>query len=487
MTVMTLSLTGASLTDDDWSFLNWERIESQVKRLQMRIAKATRDSKWGKVKALQWILTHSFYAKLLAIKRVTENKGAKIAGIDGVVWSTHQKKVDAVRQLSRRGYHPQPLRRIYIPKKNGKLRPLSIPIMLDRAQQALHLLSLEPVSETLMDRNAYGFRPGRSTADAISQCFNVLSRNYSPQWILEGDIKGCFDNIDHQWLLKHIPMDSVILQKWLECGYIDKHIFNPTLSGTPQGGIISPTLMLVTLRGLENAVEQLATRKDKVHVIAYADDFVISGATKDVLESKVKPAVESFLKERGLTLSSEKTFITHIDKGFDFLGFNIRKYHGKLLIKPAKSNVLEFIRRIRQLIKERKSVTSGELIRLLNPKLRGWGYYYRHVVSKKIFDLINHELFLVIWCWAKRRHPNKRKGWIKRKYFRTIGLRRWIFWGATINVKGEPVYQELFNISSIPIRRHIKIKSDANPYDPAFKLYFEWRGSKRNPMMYAYS
>jgi RNA-directed DNA polymerase len=201
--------------------------------------------------------------------------------------------------------------------------------------QALHLLALEPVSETIADKNAYGFRPKRSCADAIEQCFITLAKKSSAQWILEGDIKACFDTVSHPWLRDHIPMDKTILNQWLSAGYIEKQKLYPIIGGVPQGGVSSPTLLTITLSGLETALKAVTKERDRVHLITYADDFVITGATREILEHTVKPLVINFIKERGLELSEEKTLITHIDNGFDFLGFNIRKYNGKLLIKPV--------------------------------------------------------------------------------------------------------------------------------------------------------
>ena len=225
MTVMLNTLSGAPTRSDlEWQSIDWDHATSQVRRLQMRIAKAYRDGKHGRVKSLQWVLTHSFYAKLLAVKRVTENKGAKTPGIDNVTWKTPKQKMGAALSLKRRGYCAQPLRRIYIPKKQkGKFRPLSIPPMECRAQQALHLLALEPVAETIADKNAYGFRPLRSCADAIEQCALVLSKKYSSEYILEGDIHSCFDNISHQWLLDNVPTDKKMLSQWFKTSYIKKN------------------------------------------------------------------------------------------------------------------------------------------------------------------------------------------------------------------------------------------------------------------------
>ena len=329
----------APLTYVKWYDIDWDIIETQVKQMQMRIAKAIRRGEHRRAKSLQWLLTHSYYAKLLAVRRVTQNRGCKTPGVDKVVWRTPNQKLRAVDMLNRRGYNPKPLRRIYIPKKNGKLRPLGIPTMLCRAMQALHLLALEPVSESIADCQAYGFRPKRSCADAIEQCFRILAVGNRAQWVLEGDIKACFDEIDHQWLLNNVPMDKSILSKWLNAGFVDKGQLFPTNAGTPQGGIISPTLLTITLAGLEHAIKSATKQQDKINLVTYADDFIITGASKEILENTVKPIVEEFIKIRGLELSTEKTIITHIDKGFDFLGFNVRKYNGKLLIKPAKKNI----------------------------------------------------------------------------------------------------------------------------------------------------
>jgi RNA-directed DNA polymerase len=237
----------ASGVEMSWHKINWAKCHQNVRRLQARIVKATQEGRWRKVKALQWLLTHSWSGRLIAVKRVTENQGKKTPGVDKETWSTPEAKLQAVWSLRRRGYQPLPLRRVFIPKSNGKLRPLGIPTMKDRAMQALHLLALYPVSETTADNNSYGFRPERSTADARAQCFNALAKDKSPQWILEGDIKGCFDNISHQWLLENVPTDKITLQKWLKAGYVYKDELFPTEAGTPQGGIISPTLANLTL------------------------------------------------------------------------------------------------------------------------------------------------------------------------------------------------------------------------------------------------
>jgi RNA-directed DNA polymerase len=475
---MTVAQTTGAVPHEtvDWHAIDWAQVHRNVRRLQARIVKATQEGKWGKVKALQHLLTHSFSAKALAVKRVTENQGKRTPGVDKEVWDTPQKKARAVEDLRQRGYRPQPLRRIYIDKANGKKRPLGIPTMRDRAMQALYLLALDPISETLADQHSYGFRKERSTADAIEHCFTALSRQNSAQWVLEGDIKGCFDHLSHEWLIDHIPMDKTILRKWLAAGYIEKDVFHQTEEGTPQGGIISPVLANMALDGLQGLLAEhfpkllRRSKWTKVNFIRYADDWVITGYSRDLLENEVKPLVEQFLRERGLTLSPDKTHVTHIETGFDFLGQNVRKYNGKLLIKPSKKNVKRFLKEIRDLIRNNKQAPAGLLIILLNPRIRGWAQYHQHVVSKTISSKVDSEIYHALWRWAKRRHPKKNRRWIRRKYFKTVGNQHWVFSGE---------YQgkewQLLKAASLPIRRHIKVKGDANPYDPDWEIYFEKR------------
>lgn len=481
MTTRQLSTIGAPNTrEQKWDTIQWHQAKTHVRRLQIRIAKAYREGKPGKVKALQWILTHSRSAKLLAVKRVTENRGGKTPGIDNVVWRSANQKMKAVSQLKRHGYQPQPLRRIYIPKKqSGKLRPLSIPTMMCRAQQALHLLALEPIAETRADKNAYGFRPHRSTADAHVGCFIALARRNSAQYILEGDIQACFDTISHSWLLNNIPMDKTILEQWLKAGYIENKCFFPTRFGTPQGSLISPSLLVITLSGLETALQAVTKKGDKVNLCAYADDFIITGSSPEILTDKIRPVVESFLAQRGLVLSPTKTRITHINEGFNFLGTNIRKYKGKLICKPAKDNLKAFLQNIRDTIKSHTTVKTDVLIRLLNPKIRGWANYHSHTCAKQTFSKVDSTVFLALMRWAKRRHPDKGAGWIRRKYFRSLGNRHWVFSATNKDKQGNKTYLDLVEATKTPIIRHIKIRANANPYDPAYSKYFEERLTRR--------
>jgi len=470
----------------EWYAIDWQTIHRNVRRLQVRIVQAVKEGRWGKVRALQRLLTHSYSSKVLAVQRVTENQGKKTPGVDREIWDTPEKKIQAVHELKRRGYSPQPLRRVYIPKSDGKtMRPLGIPTMKDRAQQALYLLALDPVVETTADHNSYGFRQQRSCADAIEQCFKTLSKP-NPQWILEGDIKSCFDRISHDWLLAHVPMDRVILQKWLKVGYLDKHVLHETTDGTPQGGIISPALANCALDGLERLLKEkfpprrpfpsLGGKLPCVNFIRYADDFIITGRTKELLEGEIKPLVEQFLQKRGLELSPTKTVITHVEQGFDFLGQNVRKYpKGKLLIKPSKKNVKVFLDGIRKIIKAALGMSAAELIDWLNPKIRGWANYHRHVVSKRVFRRVDRAIFISLWQWARRRHQKKSPGWLKQKYFEQQGHNNWAFFGESYDDEGIPHKVRLLYASRTPIQRHVKVKAEANPYDSDYETYFEKR------------
>ena len=465
-----------------WKDIDFGTAEYEVKKLQMRIAKAVKENRVGKIKSLQWTLTHSFYAKAIAVKRVTENKGKRTPGVDGVCWISNEDKFNAIFTLQRRGYQPQPLRRIYIPKKNGKKRPLSIPTMKDRAMQTLHKMALEPVTETLADGTSYGFRPNRCVQDAIEQCFVDLARKTAPEWVLECDIKGCFDNINHEWMQKNIPMDKEILHKFLKAGFVEKGKLNATDQGTPQGGTISPTLCNYVLDGLERLLKNKFKRywskgrqiNPKVNLVRYADDFIITGASEELLRNEVLPLVKEFMHERGLELSDEKTVITNIHDGFDFLGCNIRKYGDKLLTKPSKQNVKSIMRKIRGTIKKFRTGKQSDLIKCLNPIIRGWVNFQKYNVSSVAFRYVDWQTFKALWRWCRRRHKNKPAAWIRDKYFHRIGNRSWTFSEKLT----EDNYLALVYATDTNITRFTRIKAEANPYDEIWMEYFAERKNK---------
>lgn len=310
---------------EHWHNINWTRCRATVRNLQARIVKAIEERRWHKVKNLQHLLINSFSAKALSIRKVTENAGAKTPGVDGEHWETPNKKAKAITKLRITGYRPKPLKRIYIPKSNGKKRPLGIPTLKDRAMQALFLLALDPVAETQADRHSYGFRKHRSAHDAMGQIFRVLVRKDQARWILDADIAGCYDNINHEWLLKNIPIKKNILKRWLKAGFLERNQLYPTENGTPQGSIISPALMNMTLDGLKKTIEAKFGKrnsrqafKNKIYPTRYADDFIITGNSKEILENEVLPVITEFLKLRGLELSKEKPALSISRKALIF-------------------------------------------------------------------------------------------------------------------------------------------------------------------------
>ncbi|WP_157047326.1 reverse transcriptase domain-containing protein [Alkaliphilus metalliredigens] len=339
--------------------------------------------------------------------------------------------------------------------------------------QALHLLCLDPVSESILDKTSFGFRKFRSTKDANEHLFKCLAYKHSSEWVLEGDIKGCFDNISHNWLLKNIIMNKRVLNQFLKAGYTFKNNLYPTGQGTPQGGIISPTLANIALNGMATMLKKkywtnsVGTvdrqyNKEKVNVNVYADDFIITARSKEVLE-EIKILIEGFLEERGLELSKEKTKITHIEEGFDYLGWNYKKHKDKLIIKPSAKSLKKITRKIKETIRINIMQKQEILIYRLNQIIRGWCNYHNHVCAKKTFQTLDKNIFRYLWLWAKRRHPMKPKKWRKSKYFAQIKTRDWIF-------KSENA--TLLFASDFKIKRHILIKFDANPYLEEYDSYY---------------
>jgi len=461
-----------------------------VSEMQRKLSLTAQEKPEHKFGDLYSLLCNEVWLRVAA-HNTLQNSGSNTAGIDGMTKANFLGNFDGQiiklkEALKAKTLEPMPVRRVYIPKPNSeKKRPLGIPTLLDRIVQNALRMILEPIWESDFSIHSYGFRPNRSTYDAISNIQTRLAGNgWTYQWIIEGDIASYFDGISHDWLLAHIPMDKAILSKWLKAGYMERNVFHPTEAGTPQGGICSPVIANLVLDGLEAHLRTAFPRYvwnghkqvcPKVNLIRFADDFIITGATKELLEHEVTPLVEAFLRERGLELSREKTVITHIADGCDFLGQNIRKYHGKLLIRPSAKSIKSVLRKVRTVIKGNKSATAGNLICHLNPIIRGWAMYHRHGVSSKVFQAVDHAIFQALWRWAKRRHPNKGVQWVKARYFHTIDEHNWVFSGKVRGPKGQPQTVHLFTAHSLPIQRHIKINNAVNPYDPQWELYLEKR------------
>ena len=456
------------LDNSSWATIDWKEAEKQTSRLQRKISKARKDGDINRAKQLQHLLTVSFYPRAMAVRKVSQdNKGKHTPGVDGVLWTTSEQKYEAVLNLNKGRYRSQPLRRIYIPKKSGKLRPLSIPTMYDRAMQALYAMALDPVQEATADPNSYGFRIGRCCQDACEEIFKCTSRKNQNPWALDADIRGCFDNISHQWLLENVQMEKHVSKEFLKAGYIFNGGMFPTVSGTPQGGVISPILANITLNGMEKLVKEKVSKK--ACLTRYADDLVITAPTRELIEQS-KEILTPFLAERGLEFSEEKTKIVHITDGFDFLGWNFRKNKGKMIIKPSNASVKGMKEKLHKTILETGiAMNQDNLIWLLNPIILGWGSYHRTTCAKIAFHDIDHYVVQSLIKWAKKRHPMKGLKWQHDRYWRKSGKRKWTF--ATEK-------NRLFVLADMPIRRHIKVRSFENPYlNPG---YFESR--KKNTM-----
>jgi len=384
-----------------WEDIDFEAAENHVIELQQRIAKAYQEKRYNKVKSLQFMLINSFYAKALAIKRTLEAKGARTPGVDNVVWSNSNITMKDISELNSGEYSPLPLKRKYIPKSNGKLRPLDIPTMKDKAMQTLYKFALEPIAEITADPHSYAYRPNRCTQDAIKRCVEVFSPKseaaVTPEWILQIDIENCFGGISHEWLMENIPIDKVFLQKLLKNSYKENGKLFPITRGVPQGGPISAIICNMALDGLERNLRNrfLFTTEyyvSNVNVIRYADDIIITGSSEQFLRRDVLPVVREFLKKRGLLISPVKTVVVNINEGFDFLGWNIRKDDKGMVIIPSDGNYKGILDKISKKIRSKPHASQNDLCIALKPLLVGYMNYHKNVVSKQVLNKAERDI-----------------------------------------------------------------------------------------------
>jgi RNA-directed DNA polymerase len=475
----------------DWGSVKWPDAEDQVRRLRQRIFTASREGDLAKVRNLQKLMLRSRANALVSVRRVTErNAGRKTAGIDGTVVVTAPGKAALADSVQRHdaSHKPKPLKRVYISKANGKKRPLGIPVIFDRALQAHVASALEPEWEARFEPKSYGFRPGRGCHDAI-QCIFTAARGKSARrcWALDADLAAAFDRIDHSHLLSQLGTFPAreLIERWLKAGVVEQGHFAPTEEGTPQGGVISPVLLNVALHGLEEAagvryhhsVSQAGvTMADSPVVVRYADDLIALCLSREQAE-EVKARLATWLAPRGLVFNEDKTHVVHLDDGFDFLSFNVRRYQGKLLIKPSKAAIQRHRKRLAAEMLALRGTNAKAVIGRLNPIIRGWSAYYRGVVSSEAFAKLDDYLWKLTYKWAKHSHPNKSKHWGVNRYFGRFNRSRqdrWVF-----GDRDSGAY--LLRYCWTKIVRHQLVRGSASPDDPDLAEYWARRRQRSTP------
>ena len=485
----------AHVSHKDWYSIDWNTIQQYVTKLRQRIYRAEQQNQRRRVRKLQRLLLRSKANLLLSIRRVTQqNTGKRTPGVDGYTASKPNERIKLYQQLLKRNvfqHRPKPAKRTFIAKKNGKLRPLGIPTIRDRVYQNVVKNALEPQWEVRFEATSYGFRPKRSTHDAIRNLFNKLNTNSKKKWVFEGDFLGCFDHLNHNWIVGQTSAfpGNTPIRRWLKMGYIEQDMLHKTTKGTPQGSIVSPLLANIALCGMEEEIGIVYKKtyklgagykidpKCKMGRVAYADDFVIVMETEEQAQSMYRKLIP-YLQKRGIKLSTDKTRVTHIENGFDFLGFSIRQYKteqgNKLFIKPNKDSIKKAKSKIKDTFAAMRGQPVKEIIRVLNPIIRGYGQYWKHVVSKRTFSYMDNYLFLKVRKHLRQLHPKKSWKWIRNRYFKKPhhgGNDKWILTCPLTNI-------QLLKMSWIKIKRHVMVAYKNSPDDPSLKEYWEKRDRK---------